>query len=545
MQVGRRLVVKLLSLAVFVPWIARADTGRRSSEPPALPSRCVYEGYLDRLSYVHRNILRFRLNVNTTADPTALQLGIFRITYGAPDGERLISLVRITPGRNLQYTVSNPATGLIECSWPVSRSVKISEEWQSGLYVARFCLNGKPFSSSEATPIPFIVRGADTDPDIIVQTSDQTWQAYNYWGGAEFYNHDERLHRFGIPGGPNLPFKRALQISERRPYLGDIHFFEQEKALALWLQKHRYDAEFWSAEDIATKPIIRRRGKGNIRPKLLISVGHDEYWTIEQRRAFESARESGVNLLFLSGDTCFWQIQRQFKTSAHVMTCFKEPWIDPATEPQARRDYFRRSEVQAAHRGKWSGAWRDDRRNWMDSPTTSEICVQPDPNFRLVPAEAWGEWSLTGLGWRYLSEGTANVNRGIEINGKESQTWVWQGTSLSGVGGVLAPGILGHEVDGPFDGMWGSPDLLTYSTTNLSDGHAAALPPSAHRIDNGDTSTCYKNGPVQHHIVSFKSKNSMTVSVGTTKWCQFLMTDPDVSRVTENFFTMFRLRPQA
>ena len=35
--------------------------------------------------------------------------------------------------------------------------------------------------------IPFIVRDDSSHSDIVFQTSDETWQAYNGWGGANFY----------------------------------------------------------------------------------------------------------------------------------------------------------------------------------------------------------------------------------------------------------------------------------------------------------------------------------------------------------------------
>ena len=41
--------------------------------------------------------------------------------------------------------------------------------------------------------------------------------------------------------------------------------------------------------------------------KAFISVGHDEYWSGEQRANVEAARDAGVNLLFWSGNEVYWK----------------------------------------------------------------------------------------------------------------------------------------------------------------------------------------------------------------------------------------------
>jgi hypothetical protein len=46
--------------------------------------------------------------------------------------------------------------------------------------------------------------------------------------------------------------------------------------------------------------------KGLLRGKAILSVGHDEYWSLEQFAHLKGAVDAGVNILFLSGNTsCF------------------------------------------------------------------------------------------------------------------------------------------------------------------------------------------------------------------------------------------------
>lgn len=44
-----------------------------------------------------------------------------------------------------------------------------------------------------------------------------------------------------------------------------------------------------------------------------MSVGHDEYWSGEQRRHVTEARDKGVNLMFLSGNDVYWKIRCVFR----------------------------------------------------------------------------------------------------------------------------------------------------------------------------------------------------------------------------------------
>lgn len=41
---------------------------------------------------------------------------------------------------------------------------------------------------------------------------------------------------------------------------------------------------------------------------LLLSVGHDEYWSPEMRKHVERFRDAGGNIAFLSGNTCCWKV---------------------------------------------------------------------------------------------------------------------------------------------------------------------------------------------------------------------------------------------
>lgn len=43
--------------------------------------------------------------------------------------------------------------------------------------------------------------------------------------------------------------------------------------------------------------------------QIFISVGHDEYWSLDQRKAVErKSMEEGLNLAFFSGNEMYWKV---------------------------------------------------------------------------------------------------------------------------------------------------------------------------------------------------------------------------------------------
>jgi hypothetical protein len=78
---------------------------------------------------------------------------------------------------------------------------------------------------------------------------------------------------------------------------GSGEFLIQEFPLAFWLEKEGYDVTYISNVDTHVD------GKGLLRGKVFLSVGHDEYWTMAMFENVTKARDAGVNLAFLSGNS--------------------------------------------------------------------------------------------------------------------------------------------------------------------------------------------------------------------------------------------------
>jgi hypothetical protein len=81
--------------------------------------------------------------------------------------------------------------------------------------------------------------------------------------------------------------------------VGAGEFLSFEFPLSYFLEQHGYDVSYVSNSDM----ISPDRG---LKCKCFISVGHDEYWDRRQYDSVLKMRDSGVSLLFLSGNSVCW-----------------------------------------------------------------------------------------------------------------------------------------------------------------------------------------------------------------------------------------------
>src|SRR5437868_12012934 len=73
-------------------------------------------------------------------------------------------------------------TGEVDAgNWSITDRWSLPAGTTSGVYVANV------IDGTQVFQIPFVVRDDSSHSDIVYQTSDQTWQAYNGWGGANLY----------------------------------------------------------------------------------------------------------------------------------------------------------------------------------------------------------------------------------------------------------------------------------------------------------------------------------------------------------------------
>ncbi len=82
----------------------------------------------------------------------------------------------------------------------------------------------------------------------------------------------------------NRPYGKYCQIFDAPLSTGSGEFFLWEFPLAFWMESQGYDVTYISNLDTHADPAGLRRAKG------FLSVGHDEYWTIEMFRQCRGRR---------------------------------------------------------------------------------------------------------------------------------------------------------------------------------------------------------------------------------------------------------------
>src|SRR5215469_1028951 len=284
--------------------------------------------------------------ISTTAK--SYHIDILRLGYYQGNGARKV-VSGMLPTATLPQT--QPAckndtapTGLIDCgNWAVSASWTVPSNAVSGLYLAHLVRNDTGGSSL----IPFVVRNDASHSDILVQTSDETWQAYNSYGGSSLYQCSTNC-----PPGVSESYKGASKVSYNRPWHtplddGDRDWWDYaEYDMIRFLEENGYDVSYTSGLDMS------QPGAASLieQHKIFLSVGHDAYWTGQQRANVTTARDAGVNMAFFSGNEVFWKTRLEpsidgSNTANRTLVAYKETHYDTPVDPQDPPT--------------WTGAWAD------------------------------------------------------------------------------------------------------------------------------------------------------------------------------------------
>jgi hypothetical protein len=181
-------------LTVFNPLPARAQTFGCGSPTPN-PIVCENsksgnpQSEWDISGYGDTTIQGFTTDISVNAGQTisfkinsakAYTINIYRLGYYNGMGARKVATVPATPQAQPNCIVDN-TTGLFDCgNWAVSASWAVPSNATSGIYIALLTRS----DTGGKSHIVFVVRNDMSQSDLLFQTSDTTWQAYNWYGGT-------------------------------------------------------------------------------------------------------------------------------------------------------------------------------------------------------------------------------------------------------------------------------------------------------------------------------------------------------------------------
>ncbi len=264
---------------------------------PATKYRCPWiEGYCSRTSVRAGETISFHVSTNPASSFT---LEIYRMGYYGGTGGRHVKSLGPFPGQAQPDPIIGP-NRVRDCQWPACASLTIPHDWVSGVYIGKLTAEREQLQSY----VIFIVRD-DRRADFIFQCSDTTWQAYNRWPN-QFALYDDGKDQWYWGGGVdvsfNRPYGKYCQIFDAPLSTGSGEWFLWEFPLAYWMESQGYDVTYISNIDTHTDP------KGLLRAKGFLSVGHDEYYSIEMFNNLKAIIAAGRSVAFLSGDTCCGRI---------------------------------------------------------------------------------------------------------------------------------------------------------------------------------------------------------------------------------------------
>lgn len=319
------------------------------------------------------------------------------------------------------------------CRWPVAHRIKVPADWRSGYYNVRLRVSdgGGQFVArnrrTAETDIFFVVRPQRpaAEASILLQLSTNTYNAYNNWGGFSLYAY----HALNKVQGNRVSFDRPPASQ----------FALWERPFVAWAERAGYKLDYCVNSDLEFRPEILEGYK------LVLSVGHDEYWSAPMRDHLEAFIGRGGNVAFFSGNTCCWQVRSE--DQGRALTCWKQSFNRDPLFPG------------------------DDHRT-LSTLWSHHLVKRP-------------ENGLTGVGFLH---GGYHLSHGQFMDGQGAYTahrpdhWAFEGTELkAGESFGAKHTVVGYECDG--------------CEFELKDG----LPVPTHRDGTPENFTILATGPARWH----------------------------------------------
>jgi len=454
------------------------------------PGDLTIQGFATEMSVNHGSPISFKVDT----EASAYRIDIYRIGFYGGLGARLVTSLppSVKPPQRQPPCLEDASTRLCDCgNWSVSATWDVPADAQSGVYIARLTRTDRPRRAAREAPpaqphqygalghgrlanplkeprashVVFVVRADESTADIVFQTADQSWHAFNRYGGSSLDG--------GYASGKELGFShRASKASYNRPLTSRSgyaasQFFYAEYPMVRWLEANGYAVTYISGLDTA------RLGESLKRHKVFLTCGVDSYWTGDQRRSVEAALDGGVSLALFSGAAMFWRARWEASRDAscapdRTLVCDKESRLDP-------------------NRDEWTGTFRD--------PPHGSEGERP-------------ENALSGL------LGTVGGLRHdiIEVPAALGRHRFWRHTTVSqleaGATALLEGAALGPHWDEDVDNGFRPRGLQHLSETAFS--HVP-------RLDGTGLTT--HAGPATHHLTLYRAASGgLVFSARTAQW---------------------------
>lgn len=491
----------------------------------------------------------------------------FDLHASAADGPCRLTIARVGAERRDVFAADGLAVGAHPppanadrdgCGWPVALTVEVGADWASGYYdIVLTDAAGAEAHHFVCVKPPAATRRSSA----LMVLATNTYQSYNWWGGANAYADVTGLMsgELTLPQAmegaigvlstqrpfpplivaPPADAARLVNLRKRgfreRPWAGDPAWMRAhrpspydgsagflhkwEHVFVAWAEAQGYALDFATDYDLEVEPDLLAGYSA------ALFVGHSEYWSAGERAQVERFVDAGGKLAILSGNTCFWKVR--WENDGKTYVCHK-----------------------------WKGFEAED--------------VAPEQATHLWSHPAFGrpEAGLIGLsflfaGYHRLGLCVARGQGGFTVY--DDRHWALEGADLfygDVIGGDLP--LIGYESDGcrfqfgddglpkavPTLGVPETLEIIGVAPCAFGEapdsGYRPLIPPE--KLDVvagilfGDSGPEAQARVLRGHAVlaSFKRGKGEVFNAGTTEWAHGLgARDPFVQQITHNVLRRF------
>lgn len=291
----------------------------------------------------------------------------YRLGYYGGDGGRLVWQSGALPGVAQPACTVTSDTKMVSCAnWSKSLTVQIGQDWTPGEYLFELVTD-----AGGASYVPFTVRDDASHAAVEVILPVTTWQAYNAYDGHSLYGNENMNSRF-----------RSDVVSFDRPYgigwNGSAELFAGANEFITMGESMGLDVTYTTSVDEAEHPELLRNHR------VIVSMAHDEYYSVAMRQGLEAARDAGVNLMFLGANAVFRRIRLQPSSIGPDREIVNYRAVAP--DPVARQNP-----------ALATTSWREPPDPDPESSLIGELYECNPVNADLVVVNA-GEWMFAGTG---------------------------------------------------------------------------------------------------------------------------------------------------
>ena len=456
---------------VAAPWVVAENrkTGTTDWQIAGKPPGTI-AGYADHTSAAAGDSVQ--LYVSTDAVSFVVQA--YRMGYYGGTGARLVWTSAPVTGTVQPLCPVEAKTNMVACDgWVPSLTLNVAPSFVPGDYLLK--LVG---SEGQESYVPLTVTDPTSHATYMVENDIYTWQAWNPYGGYDFYAGVGKC-----PAGVYPICTRARVVSFDRPYgygQGAADFLGNEYPLVRFMEQNGLDVTYATSADFETEPSML------LQHRAILSLGHDECWSYDERLAAVAAEQQGVNVIFFGASPMLRHVR--LEDSPLGIDRQEVDYRDSAADPV---------NGTGEPRQVTGNTWSDAPADWSQVPFVgANYTGYVRPRDKPVPYKVY-----------------------------DGSSWLFAGTGLAS--GSEIPGLLVSDFDQFEPGV--SPKnvaILAHSPMPLSEVQT--------NVRNPASDTTYYTDP---------GSGAGVFDTGTVTWIPDIASSPIVGQMTANLLALFGSGP--